>query len=316
MSTLTLIWLVVGVLGTWLGAELLVRGSVRIALALGIRPLVVGLTVVALGTSSPEAVVSLVAAAKGSGGIAVGNVFGSNIANIGLILGFIGLMHPVRVAWREIRLDTFFMVGATLIASAFAFADMLNPISGAVLLGLLVAALVYYIRGNHAPGGENPLDGEALAEQVARPSLVVPVMLSVAGLGLLVAGAQLLVESAEEIARHYGVPEEVIGATMIAVGTSLPELAASVVAIVRGHHDLGVGNIVGSNQMNLLFVLGGVSMFGDVAVADSIRTSLIPIMLAFTFVLVPMMATGGRIRRVEAGLLLAGYAVFAATSYF
>jgi len=316
MSTITLIWLAIGVLGTWLGAELLVRGSVRIALSLGIRPLVIGLTVVALGTSSPEAVVSLVAAAKGSGGIAVGNVFGSNIANIGLILGIVGLMHPVRVAWREVRLDTLMMVGATLVASGFAFADALNPVSGAVLLGLLVAALVYYIRGNHTPGGENPLEDEALGEQPSRPSLVVPVLLSVAGLGLLVVGAHLLVASAEEIARFYGVPEEVIGATMIAVGTSLPELAASVVAIVRGHHDLGVGSIVGSNQMNLLFVLGGVSMFGDVQVADSVKTSLIPITLAFTFALIPMMATGGRIRRAEAGLLLAGYAVFAATSYF
>ena len=314
MTTMTFVFLAAGVLGTWFGAELLVRGSARIALALGIRPLVVGLTVVALGTSSPEAVVSFVAAARDVGGIAVGNVFGSNIANIGLILGLVALLHPVRVVWAEVRFDTAMMVGATLVASAFTWFDVLNPWTGAVMLGLLLAALVYYIRGGHAPGGENPLEDDGVA--AARPAVVVPVLISVAGLGLLVLGAHLLVGSAKDIALHFGVPDEIIGATMVAVGTSLPELAASIVAIVRGHHDLGIGNIIGSNQMNLLFVLGGVAMFGDVDVADSVRTSILPITLLFTAVLLPMMATAGKITRIEAGLLLAGYCAFAAASYF
>lgn len=313
MSSDTVIWLVFGVLGTWFGAELLVRGSARIALSLGIRPMVVGLTVVAFGTSSPEAVVSFVAAGKGSGGIAVGNVFGSNIANIGLILGVIGLMHPVRVAWREIRTDTLLMVAATLLAAGVTWAGALNPATGALLLGLLVAALVYYIRGDHAPGGDTPLADDVVEP---KPRLLWPIVQTVVGLALLVVGANLLVHAAEAIARAFGVPDEIIGATMVAVGTSLPELAASVVAIVRGHHDLGIGNIIGSNQMNILFVLGGVSMFGGVEVADSVRTTLLPVTLAFTFVLVPMMATGGRIRRLEAGILLAGYVAFAASSYF
>lgn len=314
MTLVTFVWLALGVIGTWFGAELLVRGSSRIALTLGIRPLVVGLTVVALGTSSPEAVVSFVAAAKGSGGIAVGNVFGSNIANIGLILGIVGLMHPVRVAWAEVRLDTMFMVVATIIASVFTWFGYLNRVSGAVMLGLLLAALLYYVKGGRAPGGDNPLEDEL--EAPARPSLVAPAGVALAGLVLLVAGAHWLVGAAETIARHFGVPDEVIGATMVAVGTSLPELAASIVAIVRGHHDLGIGNIIGSNQMNLLFVLGGVAMFGGVEVADSVRTSILPVTLLFTAVLVPMMATAGRITRLEAGLLLAGYGVFAAASYF
>lgn len=314
MTTVTFVWLALGVIGTWFGAELLVRGSSRIALALGIRPLVVGLTVVALGTSSPEAVVSFVAAAKGSGGIAVGNVFGSNIANIGLILGLVGLMHPVRVSWAEVRLDTAFMVLATVIGAAFTWFGLLNPVAGSVMLGLLCAAILYYVKGGRAPGGDNPLEAAVVAEP--RPSFLAPAGVALGGLVLLVVGAQWLVGSAEDIARHFGVPDEVIGATMVAVGTSLPELAASIVAVVRGHHDLGIGNIIGSNQMNLLFVLGGVAMFGDVTVADSVRTSILPVTLLFTAVLVPMMATAGKITRIEAGLLLSGYAVFAASSYF
>ena len=313
MDPMTFVWLAAGVIGTWFGAELLVRGSARIALTLGIRPMVVGLTVVALGTSSPEAVVSLVAAAKDSAGIAVGNVFGSNIANIGLILGLVSLMHPVRVAWKEIRLDTAFMVGATVLASVFAMTGNLNVVSGAIMLGLLVVALVYYVRGGHAPGGEELVPDEGTEP---RQGLGVPILLSIAGLGLLIVGAQLLVAAAEDVARAFGISEEVIGATMVAVGTSLPELAASVVAVVRGHHDIGIGNIIGSNQMNLLFVLGGVCLFGDVTATEQIRHVIVPVTLLFTFALVPMMATGGRVGRVEGALLIAGYAAFAGTSYF
>lgn len=314
MQPITYLWLAGGVVGTWFGAELLVRGSARIALTLGIRPMVVGLTVVAFGTSSPEAVVSLVAAAKDSAGIAVGNVFGSNIANVGLILGTVCLLHPVRVLWREVRLDTSFMVLATFVAAAFAMTGHLDRPAGAVMLGMLALSLLYYIRGGHAPGGDTALEAEI--PDVPRPGLLWPIAQSVLGLLLLVGGAHLLVSAAEAVALQFGISQEVIGATMVAVGTSLPELAASVVAVVRGHHEIGIGNIIGSNQMNLLFVLGGVCMFGDVEASDQVRQVIVPITLVFTVALIPMMATGGRVGRAEGALLLAGYAAFAAASYF
>jgi cation:H+ antiporter len=186
--------------------------------------------------------------------------------------------------------------------------------AGVIMLGMLAASLLYYIRGGHAPGGDQALEAEI--PEVPRPGLLWPIAQSVMGLLLLVGGAHLLVGAAEDIALAFGISQEVIGATMVAVGTSLPELAASVVAVVRGHHEIGIGNIIGSNQMNLLFVLGGVCLFGDVEAADQVRRVIVPITLVFTFALIPMMRTGGRVGRGEGALLLGGYAAFAAISYF
>lgn len=308
-------WLVLaaGVAGTWIGAELLVRGSARLALALGISPMVVGLTVVALGTSSPEAVASFVAASRGATGIAVGNVLGSNIANVGLILGAVCLIHPMRVRWTELRRDTVVMVIATLATAGFVFADALGRPAGIFLLLLLVLSLGLTLRsvrkgppsGTFAEGQEEAAGGSALRSGI----------LAAVGLVVLVFGADALVEAATRLGRDLGISEEIIGATVVAVGTSLPELAASLVAVARGHHDIGIGNIVGSNVMNLLFVLGGVCVLAPQPVAPQTAELLMPVALAFTLVLVPILRIGGWVGRPQAGLLLAGYLVFAVVAY-
>lgn len=316
MDAANFLLLAAGVAGTWIGAELLVRGAAHLALALGIRPMVVGLTVVALGTSSPEAVASFVAAAKGSPGIAVGNVLGSNIANIGLILGAVCLLHPMRVNWIELRRDVVFMVLATVTAAAFAFADALARPAGIVLLLMLATSLTLTIRASRrgraeAAAVELP---EGVAKEGSKGTLAA-VVRSVVGLAILIVGAEALVGAALKLGLALGISDEVIGATVVAVGTSLPELAASLVAVVRGHHDIGIGNIVGSNVMNLLFVLGGVCVMAPQPVSEQVLGVLIPVTLAFTLVLVPILGIGGRVGRPQAGLLLAGYVVFALTSY-
>ncbi len=308
--------LLLGVAATWSGAELLVRGSSRLAFSLGIPPLIIGLTVVALGTSSPEAVVSFVAAAKGSAGIALGNILGSNVANIGLILGVVTLVHPLRVVWSDLRRDYAYLVGATLLALVLIAADGLGWPAGLLLLGLLAVVFVDYVRrGARAPVPVGELLEEV--ERVATPSKrALAGLMTVVGLGLLILGARWLVSAAEDIARAFGLGEELIGATIVAVGTSLPELAASLVAALRGEHEIGIGNILGSNLMNLLFVLGGVGVVAPRGVVYEGSPVLLVVVGVFTIALGLMLRFGGRIgRRKGAGLLLA-YAVFAVWAYF
>jgi cation:H+ antiporter len=315
-----LIGLAVGVVGTWLGAELLVRGSARLAIALGLRPLLVGLTVVAFGTSSPEAVVSFVAAAERSAGIAVGNVVGSNVANVGLILGLVCLVHPVRVRWSEIRRDAFFMLAATLVASAIVLANagpgltgFVSVLLGILLLGLLLVSVRQAVR---SPDTRPPEEIAAPVAHDARTRLFAGAQ-SGLGLAILVFSARILVLNAQTVARAYGVEEAVIGATVVAVGTSIPELAASLVAVARGHYDIGIGNIVGSNLWNLSFVFAGICIIDpDARIPLEQAARLVPMMFGFTIALMLMMRTGGRVGRREGASLLLAYAVFARFAYF
>lgn len=302
-----------GVLGTWIGAELLVRGSARLAIALGLRPLLVGLTVVAFGTSSPEAVVSFVAAAQHSAGIAVGNVVGSNIANVGLILGVVCLIHPVRVAWSEIRRDAFFMLSATLFAAVVILGDLIHPLAGLLLLGLLSVSVV---RAMRSPDTRPPEEIPDRVDHDARTRLLA-IAQSAIGLAVLVFSARLLVINAQSIARSFGIEEAIIGATVVAVGTSIPEFAASLVAVARGHYAIGIGNIVGSNLWNLGFVFAGICLIepGAQIPPDEARL-LVPVMVGFSVALLPMMMSGGRVGRLEGAALLAAYLGFAWWVYF
>jgi cation:H+ antiporter len=312
LDPIDLLRLLAAIGGTWLGAELLVRGSARLAIALGLRPMLVGLTVVALGTSSPEAVVSFVAAYRGSAGMAVGNVVGSNIANIGLILGLVSLMHPMRVKWLEIRRDVLFMSLATLVAAAAILLGKFAWPTGILLLLILVVSLVLAIRGPVTEDGQQ-------AERVSRDSRtrLTAVLQSVVGLALLVLSARLLVGAAQDMARAFGIEEAVIGATVVAVGTSIPELAASVVAVARGHYEIGIGNLVGSNLMNLSFVFGTVCLISPVDdIPPEIGHLLVPVMLGFTLLFVPMLSTGGRVSRREGAVLLGCYFAFSWFMYF
>jgi len=287
------------------GAELLVRGSAALALRLGLSPLVVGLTVVGFGTSSPEMVVSLKAAMAGQGDIAVGNVVGSNIFNVGVILGLTVLVCPVRIQMQLIRLDTPVMIGVSLLFLALIADFQISRWEGLVLLGLLAAYLVFTVKASRS-------EPKAVADEFAEemPKLDKPVWLEVlfvlAGLGMLIGGGRLFVDGSVSVARALGLSEAVIGLTIVAAGTSMPELATSLVAAIRRAPDIAVGNVVGSNIFNLLCIAG---LSGAVFPFASPGISWVDlgVMAGFSVLLLPLMRTGLELKRWEGALLLAAY---------
>lgn len=294
-----------------LGAELLVRGSSRLAVLAGVSRLVVGLTVVAFGTSSPELAVSLKAALTGMPDLAYGNVVGSNICNVLLILGLASLAAPLSVPRPVLRRDLPWMAAVSAIALLLALDGRVGRLDGAALLALGVVYTAWSIRQERStePPAPAPEGGPAPAKRAWRDVASV-----LAGLALLVLGAQGLVSAAVRVARQIGVSELVIGLTVVAVGTSLPEIATSVLASVRGEREIAVGNVVGSNILNLCAVLGLTALIarGGVAVdAHALRWDT-PIMLAVALVCFPLFLKGSVVSRLD-GLLLAGlYAAYAA----
>ncbi len=239
---------VAGLLGLFFGGEFLVRGAANVARSYRISPMVIGLTIVGFGTSTPELLVSLNAALDGASSIAVGNVLGSNIANILLILGLTALIYPVAVDGRRVWKDLAFMVGATVLLWIMLLGDGLSRIEA----GVLVAALMGFLVSSFLSGRteEEETDPEALTP-VWKSALI-----TLGGLVVLMVGARLLVDSSTQIARSFGISEAVIGLTIVAVGTSLPELATSAIAAWRKHSEIAVGNVIGSNIFNVLGILG------------------------------------------------------------
>ncbi len=316
MESSDLFYLLAGVVATWWGAESLVRGAVRLALYLGISPLIVGLTVVAFGTSSPEAVVSFLASARGVGGIALGNVLGSNIANVGLILGIATLLRPMRVEWNRLRSDVYVMLSVSLVAGTLLVLGWMGHVAGWIFLAVQVGLLCSYARAARRERSADDPRSSGVEEIPSSGSLPLAVAMVVGGLILLVLGAKWLVYGAENIALALGISEAVIGATMVAVGTSLPELAASVAAVLKGQHELGLGNVVGSNTMNLLFVLGGSSAITPLRLAGREEGWVLGTMLAFAGMLWVVLARRPQIGRREGALLLVLYFGFAARIYF
>ena len=292
------------------GAELLVRGASRLAAAAGISSLVIGLTVVAFGTSAPELAVSIDAALSGVPGIAIGNVVGSNIFNVLLILGVSALIVPLTVSLRLIRLEVPLMIGLSALIWLLAADGSLGVLEGAVLVALLLAYLVFVIRlerrgGNDAPGKESG----------ASTPIWLSIVFVAVGLGLLVAGSRMLTEGAKSLAQALGMSDLVIGLTIVAAGTSLPELVTSVVAGIRGERDIAVGNVVGSNIFNILAILGISSVIagGSLTVAPWALRFDFPVMLAVAAVCLPVFFTGGTISRWEGALfvlLYGGYTAF------
>jgi len=295
---------VLGIVALVGGAELLVRASVDIGLRLRLSALIVGLTIVSFATSAPELVVSLQASLQGAGDVALGNVFGSNLANIGLILGFSALVTPLAVDRFSVRVDGPLMLGMSIVAGLFAWDGQVNRWQGAVLFALLIAYLVFRIR--LARRTENQAAVEGLPE-APRYNLAIAVVLLIVGIGLLVLGGTWLVNAATTLAEAFGVPPKFIALTIVAVGTSLPELATSVLAACKGEADIAVGNVLGSN----IFNVGGV--LGLSALAASIRGGgfglEIVAMLVLSAALLPFLRSGARITRWEGALLLVGYAV-------
>ncbi|WP_412060564.1 calcium/sodium antiporter [Rubrivirga sp. IMCC45206] len=284
-------------------AAALVHGAASAALRLGLSPLVVGLTVVAFGTSAPELVVTVQAALAGAGGIAVGNVVGSNIANVGLILGFAVLVRPIATDPSILRRDLPVLLGITAAVIALLLDGRLGVGEGLVLVAALAAYLGWSVRQGRREAVSPDLPVVAPGP-VWRDALLVA-----GGLGGLALGADVFVGGAVALARDAGVSNAVIGLTVVAVGTSLPELATSVVAAARGEGAMAVGNVVGSNVFNLLGILGVGAIVGPL-VAPGLEPVDLAVMAAFAVVLLPMMWTGRRLVRPEAAVLLAGYTAY------
>ena len=293
-------------------ADLLVRGAGSLALRLGITPLVVGLTVVSFGTSAPELVVSLKAAWEGQGDISAGNVIGSNIFNIGMILGLAALISPLRVQLQLLKVDAPLMLLTAALLVVMLLDRRVDRWEGAVLAAGIVAYLLYNVvaaRKQHTAAVGSEFE-EGVPHKTGSPWL--DVLLIVGGIALLTLSSRFLVSNAILLARHLGVSEAVIGLTIIAAGTSLPELATSVVAACKKEADIAIGNIIGSNIFNVLAIVGLSGLCIPFA-APGVKTSDLLVMLGFAVVLTPMLATGGRLKRWEGGLLLVGFAAYMAS---
>lgn len=302
-----LLYLALGLVLLYFGAEGLVRGSSSLALRLGLSPLLIGLTVVAFGTSSPELVVSVQAALAGQGGISVGNVVGSNICNIGLILGLSALITPIAISSQIIKVDTPAMIAVTVLGVAFLADGSISRVEGGVLLGLLAAYILFSIRLARQSKNDS-LAVEFDDEVQASPrGTWFDLLMVVGGLVILVLGARLLVDGAVQIARSFGWSEALIGLTIVAVGTSLPELATSLLAALKKEADIAVGNIIGSNIFNLLGILGFTALLQPLNAAGLSGIDL-GVMMAFALILWPFAYQQQRISRWEALILLLGYA--------
>jgi cation:H+ antiporter len=309
-----LVEFLLGIVALYFGAEWLVRGASRLARSFGMSALVVGLTVVAVGTSAPELVVSMLAASRGQVDLTVGNVIGSNISNIALILGISALIYPIAMQSRLVARGIPLMILATLAFAVLILDGGLGRLGGALLLAGLVAYFWYMLR----EGRREPPEVEAEFDSYQRERDCGPgdesrlrnVMLAAAGLVLLAAGAHLLVGAATVFALAIGMSELVIGLTVVAIGTSLPELATSVLAAIRKEADIAVGNAVGSNVLNILAVLGPAALLRPLPIdAAALRLEL-PVLLGVSIVLLPFAWTRLRLERWEGALLLAGYVVF------
>lgn len=300
-----LLLLIIGLIVLTVGAELLVRGASALALRLGLTPLVVGLTVVAFGTSAPELVVSIQAAQRGAAEIAVGNVIGSNLCNLALVLGICALIRPLTtdrsVIWREVPILIIVTFGAIAVLAN----DYLSQLEGLVLLaGLFGYTAVTLVRAHREPN-------QALGNDSPKPlPLPLTVLFALVGLGGLLYGSDLFVDGAVQLARQWGWSEAMIGLSIVAIGTSLPELAISIVAVKNNETDVAIGNVVGSCLFNLLGILGVTAI-----AAGNIIVHLQPIDLAMmagvTLALWPLVKTGHRIDRKEGALLLIIYLGYA-----
>ncbi len=311
---MTLLLLLAGFVLLVVGAEALVRGASRLAGAMGISPLVIGLTVVAFGTSAPEMAVSVASGLMGQADIALGNVVGSNIFTVLLILGLSAVITPLAVSQQLVRLDVPLMIGVSILTLAFAADGRIGRLDGLVLFSGLVAYTVFQIRQSRRESArvEEQVAREYGGEAASRRRLAVDAGRILLGLGLLVLGSNWLVAGAVRIAEAFGVSELIVGLTIVAAGTSLPEVATSVVASLRGERDIAVGNVVGSNLFNLLGVLGlsGLVASGGIAVADTALRFDLPVMIAVAVACLPIFFTGHLIARWEGALFLGYYVAY------
>lgn len=305
------------------GGELLVRGASRLAAVMRISSLVIGLTIVAFGTSAPELAVSVQASLEGNPDLAIGNVVGSNIFNVLFILGVSALIVPLVVSSQLIRFDVPIMIGSSVLALVFGWNGTIDRIEGSVLFAGILVYTIWCIRQSRKESREvvSEFDQEFKADESGKASILTNLFLIGVGLGVLVLGSRLLIDGAVWLAASLGVSELVIGLTIVAAGTSLPEVVTSIVAAIRGERDIAVGNVVGSNIFNILCVLGlsAVVASDGVTVSAAVNSFDCPVMIAVAFACLPIFFTGQLISRWEGALFLfyyvayTAYLVFAAT---
>lgn len=313
MDVATIGLLIAGLVVLVIGAEVLVRGAARLAEMVGISSLVIGLTVVAFGTSSPELAVSLRAALAGQPDIALGNVVGSNIFNVLFILGICALILPLSISMQLVRLDVPLMIGASVLLLLLALDGQIGLLDGLLLFtGILAYTTFAIVQGRKEEQARRAAAGTSEDDRVKPTFTTIATALGMAllGLVLLVVGAGWLVDSAIAIARVFGISELVIGLTIVAAGTSLPELATSIVASIKGERDIAVGNVVGSNLFNILSILGLTSIIAPITVAPVALRFDIPVMLAVAVACLPIFFTGMRIARWEGALFLVYYIAY------
>lgn len=294
-----------GLILLMVGGELLVNGASNLARKLGMSPLLIGLTLVGFGTSSPELVASVQASLGGSPGIAVGNVVGSNISNLLFILGLTALVCPISISDRILRQDSRLMLAATALFVVVCFVFPLGRIVGGVLVTLLALYILYsFLTDRQSSSPEVPV------VVPVKGGLILPALLALVGLGLVVFGGNLLVKAASEIARSYGVSETVIGLTIVAIGTSLPELTTSVIAALRKQPEIALGNVLGSNLYNILGIAGLTGIIAPTAVPRDIVVLHNPILLAATALTAWFLWSGRRVTRTEGFALISLYALY------
>lgn len=308
------IWMSIalGLLLLLVGGELLVRGAVASAKSLGVSPLLIGLTLVGFGTSTPELVTSVTAALNGSPGIAVGNVVGSNIANILFILGLSAVIYPLAVDPKGFKRDALMLVFAALACLAVSLYGRMGMLLGIAFISSLLAYVVYvYLQEKRAPD-EAALVAEHRAEDARKGpgGMALSLAMAVGGIAITIFGAGFLVDGSIALAKGLGVSDTIIGLTIVAVGTSMPELVTSVMAAIRKHADVAYGNIVGSNIFNVLFILGTTSIIAPIDIPTQIAAFDIWVMLAATALLVLFARTGIRLQRWEGIVFVACYAAY------
>jgi cation:H+ antiporter len=309
MSVSTVSFFILGIVLLWQGAEFLVKGSSRLAMSFGIRPLIIGLTIVAMGTSSPELAVSLVSALRETKDIALGNIIGSNIANIGLVVSVTALIHPLDIHISTIKREMPFLILSSFALLFLSLDHILSFYDGLILFAGFIFFITYMIRSSaknrQADATKN---GEVNPRNIKK--LALNAFYVIFGLAGLVLGSYWMVQSAVVIASALGVSQMVIAITLVAIGTSLPELAISSVAAFKGEVDIAIGNAIGSNVFNTLFVIAIVAMLTPIPVKPELLKFEYVIMLVFTCSALPFMWTQFKLNRKEAGVLLAGYIVF------
>ncbi len=295
------LFIVAGLVGLFFGGDALVRGSVGIARRLAIPPFLIGLVVVGFGTSTPELLVSVDAAWRGVPDIAIGNIVGSNIANILLIVGLTALIWPIKLIGGTLRRDTGVMLAAALVLVPIFATGQIGPVWGSALIAALAAYLAWVYLHTSEPATE---------EMAVTASLSSSALWAVGGLLALMAGARFLVDGTVSLARGYGISEAFIGLTIVAVGTSLPELATSLIAAFRRQSDIAIGNIVGSNIFNVLGILGVTAVVAPIPVAARFVSFDLPVMIAASLVLTGLLLTRPAIGRVIGLGMLAAYAAY------